>query len=51
MITNRIRPDTKFCYQLICDILGFFKIMTLEIPRGFSLAVKKGFKCAYDPIT
>ena len=35
----------------ICDVLGFFKIQTKEIPRFFFPAVKKGHLSAHEQCT
>ena len=35
----------------ICDVLGFFKIQTKEIPRVFFPALKKGHLSAHERCT
>ena len=58
MITDRIGRNEVLLpinhnYNKICDILGFFKVKTQEILRGFfllALKIKKPFKHACEMV-
>ena len=57
MITDRIGrhkvllPIIIHNRDKICDVLGFFKIQTKEIPRVFFPALKKGHLSAHERCT
>ena len=58
MITDRIGRHKvllpkyyPFNRNKICDVLGFFKIQTKEIPRVFFPALKKGHVSAHERCT